>query len=193
MTDAALAESLVAALKRAGDRHFVPKKHIGKPGAGPGLRQIRYGHDWALRVAEEVAKKDAPDNPAWAAALAAASACNLKCGFRAALWASAWAQVAVKANGRYRPGMKAIFRTLRRSYAESSVEHWQNQRLLHYVKGGHDAPDSRSALEPRVPDKTETGNVVPFVPRRETIDASRGRSRRQSGVKKSLPTMRHRA
>ena len=176
MTDAALAESLVAALKQAGDRHFVPRKHIGKPGAGPRMTCIRYGHGHALSVAEEVAKEHAPGNAAWAAALAATSACNLKCAFRAALWASAWAQVAVKANGRSRSGMRALFGSIRQSYAGFSIGYWQNERLLHYVKGGHDAPDPCLAREPDVPDKAETAAVVPFVPRRETVDASRARA-----------------
>ncbi len=176
MTDAALAESLVAALKQAGDRHFVAKKHIGKPGAGPRMTCIRYGHGQALSVAEEVAKKHAPDNPAWAAALAAASACNLKCAFRAALWASAWAQVAVKARPRSRSGMRAFFGSIRQSYAEVSIECWQNEPLLHYVKGGHDEPDPCLAREPDLPAKAETANVVPFVPRRETSNVSRARA-----------------
>ena len=131
------------------------------------MTQIHYGRDMALAVAKFVAKKKAPGKPALAAALAASSACNLKCAFRAALWASAWAQVAVIESGRSRSGTRAILGSLRQEFAEIYEECWQSERLLHYVRGKHEAPDPAT----RVAGGAETAKVLPFVPKRETSDA----------------------
>ena len=103
--------------------------------------------------------------------LAAASACNLKCAYRAALWASAWAQVAVIESGRYRSGTRAILGSLRQDFAEIWEECWQNERLLHYVKGKHEAADACPAGEAAIPAEAETAKVVPFVPKHETSEA----------------------
>ena len=169
ITDAALAEWLIKGLKRAGDRHFVPAKKIGKPGAGPRMTKIHYGRDVALYVAKIVAKKQAQGSSALAAALAAASACNLKCAYRAALWASAWAQVAVIERGRYRSGTQAVLGTLRQDFAEIYEECWQSERLMRYVKGKHEAAPPAPA--PDAPAEAAPATVVPFAPKRETSDA----------------------
>ncbi len=172
MTDGALTELLLRGLKQAGDRHSVPRRYIGWPGAAPRMTQTSYGRHEALGVAQILAKKQAPGNAALAAALAAASACNLKCAYRAVLWSSAWAQVAAVEGGRSRAGRWAVFGPLRGWSAGTDEELWQNQRLLYYVKGQYVAPaQACPAMEPAILAETRTANVLPFVPRRKTGDA----------------------